>query len=630
MSPRTDGGTAFPAGGSRAAQEGAAPAGLPAMRSEDATRLTLATIMLVDEDPALLATLQADLEQAGYGSFVVATDTGRTQELLAAHEPDLLLLGANASAAPAAGGLGMLARLRDDDQWRRLPVIVLVADNDAEVKRQALALGATDIFSKPIDPSELAMRLRNTLGNKAYEDRLLKRDALTGLANRGEFMRRVQAVLLRSEPGEPREPPDGGSQAARSLLLLDLDRFKQVNDSVGHQAGDALLIAVSQRLSEAVARHGGGNRRAGSSVVTPWLARIDSDRFMALLPGAAGSPQHESGMRDLVDSLRRPFHLNRREFHLGASIGVATCPADGNSAEILMQRAELALVQAKKRGGNAVEYFSPDMQTRATERLTLENHLRYAIRRKELRLFYQPKVDCASLRMVGVEALIRWQHPEYGVIEPQRFIPIAEESALIADIGEWAIHEACRQGAEWMRAGLPAMQIAVNLSGAQLLQGEVAATLSQALADWDFPASRLTLELTESMLMTAGDQAVRTIAALKALGVSLSLDDFGTGYSPLTYLRQLPIDEIKIDRSFVHGLPGERDSVAITSAIIALADALGLQVVAEGVETTAELTFLRQFRHCRFQGYLFSKPVPGEALTAMLQAMRDSAAASAS
>ncbi len=596
----------------------------PAMRSEDASRLTLATIMIVDENAALAEAARSCLAAAGYGNVLLSSDYPRIEALLASHEPDVLLLGASGEAGEA--GVRALENLRSNDQWRRLPVIMLIDAGDSLRKQQSLEGGATDLLSTPLDPSELALRLRNTLGYKAYEDRLLKRDTLTGLANRGEFMRRVQAALTRTEAyansgSGSGSGGDDNNDTHRSLLLLNLDRFKRVNDSVGHQAGDALLVAVSRRLSEVIARHGGGNRRSDSSAVTPWLARIDSDRFMALLPGGAGSTRHETGMRDVVDAFARPFHLNRREFHLGASIGVATYPADGNSAELLMQRAELAMNQAKKRGGNAVAYFSADMQTRAAERLALESHLRYAIRRDELRLYYQPKVDCASLRMVGVEALIRWQHPEQGLIAPQQFIPIAEEAGLIDEVGEWVINEACRQGADWLKAGLPPLQIAVNLSAAQLVQGDVPAALARSLSSSGFPASRLTLELTESMLMTAGDQAGPTIASLKALGVALSLDDFGTGYSPLTYLRQLPIDEIKIDRSFVAGLPEARESAAITRAIIALAGALGLQVVAEGVETTAELTFLRQFRNCRFQGYLFSRPVPADALGAMLRSM---------
>jgi EAL domain-containing protein (putative c-di-GMP-specific phosphodiesterase class I) len=225
--------------------------------------------------------------------------------------------------------------------------------------------------------------------------------------------------------------------------------------------------------------------------------------------------------------------------------------------------------------------------------------------------------------MVGVESLIRWQHPGFGLLGPQRFIPLAEDAGLIDAIGEWAIREACRQGAAWMRADLPAIDIAVNLSAAQLLRGDFAATVAASLSDTGFPARRLTLELTESMLMTAGDQGRRTLGSVKALGVALSLDDFGTGYSPLTYLRQLPIDEIKIDRSFIHGLPQARQNAAIAGAVIELAGALGLQAVAEGVESDDELAFLRRFPGCRFQGYLFSRPVAAESLGALLASMRD-------
>ena len=589
------------------------------MRSEDATRHTLASVLLVADDGATLDLTRDGLSAAGYRDVAWSREPARTEELLAANEFDLLLLSTGMPAPDGAEGLRILQRLRAGDTWRQLPVIMLVPAHDTAAKGEALAAGATDLLATPPDPSELVLRLRNALAFKAYEDRLLKRDPLTGLANRNEFMRRVQAVLAKDAPDAP----------SRSLVLIDLDRFKQINDSIGHAGGDDLLRLVAQRLGAVVARHAGGNRRADSDVPTPWLARLERDRFMALFPGSPSDPRHEQALRDLVDELARPFHQRRREFHVSASVGVARSPADGPGAEVLTRHAELALLQAKRRGGNAVEYFSPEMQTRASERLDFENHLRYAIRRDELRLFYQPKVDCASLRLVGVEALIRWQHPSHGLVPPQRFIPVAEEAGLIDEIGAWALQTACRQAARWLQSDLPPIQIAVNLSAAQLLRPGLAAEVAGILAETGFPPGQLTLELTESMLMTAGDEARRTIDSLKALGVALSLDDFGTGYSPLTYLRRLPIDEIKIDRSFVHGLPAQQESAAIAGAIIALAGALGLQVVAEGVETAAELEFLRGFAHCRFQGYLFSQPVAADALTAMLQEMRDATASAA-
>ena len=457
-------------------------------------RHTLATVLLVVDDADTLAQTRERLEAAGYRDVLSCGDSSRTEELLAAHEPDLLLLG-------SGRGTGILEQLRANEMWRQLPVIVLVPEHDSDAKRVALAAGATDILVTPPDASELVLRLRNALAFKAYEDRLLKRDPLTGLANRTEFMRRVQAVLAREKAGA----------SSCSLVLLDVDRFKQINDSLGHAGGDALLRLIAERLGALIARHAGGNRRADSDVPTPWLARLESDRFMALLPASPGDDRHDQAMHQLVESLARPFHLARREFHVSASIGVASSPDHGSDVETLNRHAELALIQAKKRGGNAVEYFSAEMQTRATERLDFENHLRYAIRRGELRLFYQPKVDCASLRMVGVEALIRWQHPVHGLIPPQRFIPVAEEAGLIDEIGAWALQAACRQGARWLQSGLPAIQIAVNLSAAQLLQPGLAGELAVILRDTGFPPARLTLELTESMLMTAGEEARRTI-----------------------------------------------------------------------------------------------------------------------
>ena len=584
------------------------PPSIPAKRSEDAARHTLATILLLAEDGVALEQAREPLAAAGYRDVIASQEPSRAEALLAAGEPDLLLLSAGES------GFRTLRRLRAGEAWRQLPVIMLVAQGDVAAKREAWLAGATDILAMPPDASELALRLGNALAFKSYEDRLLKRDPLTGLANRTEIMRRVQAVLAK----------DAADVPGCSLVLLDIDRFKQINDSIGHAGGDALLRMVAQRLAAVVAQHAGGNRRADSDVPTPWLARLESNRFMALLPGSPDEARHRQAMQDLVGALARPFHLQRREFHVMASIGVAASPVDGVHAEELTRHAELALIQAKKRGGNAVEYYSAEMQSRASERLDFENHLRYAIRRGELRLLYQPKVDCQSLRMVGVEALIRWQHPAYGLVPPQRFIPVAEEAGLIDDIGAWALRTACRQGARWLQSSLPPIQVAVNLSAAQLLRPGLAAEVAEVLAESGFPPSQLTLELTESMLMTAGDEVRRTIDALKALGVALSLDDFGTGYSPLTYLRRLPIDEIKIDRSFVHGLPTQPESAAIAGAIIALAGGLGLQVVAEGVETAAELDFLRGFAGCRFQGYLFSQPVSADGLTAMLQDLRDS------
>ncbi|MGE0799029.1 MAG: putative bifunctional diguanylate cyclase/phosphodiesterase [Lautropia sp.] len=602
-------------------------------RSEDVARLTRALVMVATADTALRDAIVHGLAGAGYDNVVNVADPTRLAAELAAQQPDVLLLDAAApdaaapdaaapdaaapdaaapdAAAPHAAapdaGIATLQALRGDERWRELPVILLVGSGaDAAVRRRALELDAIDVLARPVEPSELALRLRNALGFKVFEGFLLKRDPLTGLANRGEFIRRIGSAL------------DGG--APRALLMFDVDRFKAINDSLGHQRGDALLQSIAARLAAVIGRHAGADRRGTQPAATPWLARIDGDRFMALLPGRRGEPVHDACVADLLALQSVPYHIDGRELFVAASMGLAQFPDDGDGVDVLTQRAELAVLQAKRRGGHRVEYFTGALESRASERLTLEHHLRYAIRRGELQLHYQPKVDCRTRRMVGVEALVRWQHPQRGSISPVRFIPIAEATGLIVEVGEWVLAEACRQGRAWIDDGLPPLSIAVNMSAAQAARGDLAATVAATLAASGFPPERLTLELTETVLMEPGDRPVQLLAALKALGVSLSLDDFGTGHSSLTYLRRFPFDEIKIDRGFVHGLPHDRDSVAIVTAIATLAAGLGLRVVAEGVASADELAFLQRLPECRFQGELFSRPVPADQLARMLRA----------
>ncbi|MGE0312858.1 MAG: EAL domain-containing protein [Lautropia sp.] len=569
------------------------------------------TVMLVDDEPTTLEVVQAYLEEAGYSRFVATTQPVQAWHLLNAHEPDVVLLDLK---MPVVSGFDILARLRGDERWRFLPVIILTAETDGATKLRALELGATDILAKPVDASELVLRLRNALAFKAYQDRLQRLDPLTGLPNRREFMRRVAFALNCTTSDAPDR---------RTMVMLDLDRFKQVNDGLGHQAGDQLIQGVAQRLAGVVAEFGGASRRSGDIGSTPWLARMNSDKFMAWLPG--GDALSEKWLQAMSGCFRRPFTVDGHELFVTASIGLASYPEHGDSAEALMQRAELAMLRSKRLGNNRIISYSPDIATRATERLTVEQALRRAIERGELRVHYQPKVDCGTLRMVGLEALVRWAHPQRGLLAPAAFISVAEEVGLIADIGAFVLRAACRQVAQWTGEGLAPLHLAVNLSAAQVARSDVVALVRAALDESRLPASRLTLELTESVLMDSTGQSTTQLNALKALGVSLSLDDFGTGYSSLTYLRRFPLDEIKIDRSFVAGLPRDRDNVAIINAILALGRELGLRVTAEGVETSTELAHLRSRGCDQFQGYLFSRPVEAGAIETMLRAMRQRA-----
>ncbi|MGE0313872.1 MAG: putative bifunctional diguanylate cyclase/phosphodiesterase [Lautropia sp.] len=587
-------------------------AGSARRRAATAGPPSRATVMVVDADASAIDSLRGLLEAAGYSELLTTADPSRADQLLDAHSPDILLLDLAAPAAPGAGGFDVLRRLRAIERWRYLPVILMTARTDADARLRALELGATDILAKPVDASELALRLRNALGIKAYQDRLRKLDALTGLANRAEFIDRVDRLL--------REP--GQHAVARTLMLLDVDRFKHVNDSLGHEAGDELLRGVATRLAEVVVTFGGTGKRAEDLNATPWLARMNSDKFMALLPGETGEERHEQCMRAIVDCFDRPFRVAGRDLLVSASIGLARYPLHGERASALTQRAELAVKQSKRQGTNRVTVYSELIGTHATGRLAMEQALRHALARGELRVFFQPKVASRDLRICGVEALVRWQHPDRGLLAPAHFIPIAEETGLIAPIGRWVLEASCRQIAAWDAKRLPAIALAVNVSATQFARADVCAIVADAIAGSGLDASRLTIELTETTLIGGSDDTAAQLQALAALGVRLSLDDFGTGYSSLTYLRRFPIAEIKIDRAFVAGLPASRDNVAIVNAILALGRELGLRVVAEGVETDAEMTHLRERGCDQLQGSLFGGAADADALGRMLHAMR--------
>jgi EAL domain-containing protein (putative c-di-GMP-specific phosphodiesterase class I) len=311
--------------------------------------------------------------------------------------------------------------------------------------------------------------------------------------------------------------------------------------------------------------------------------------------------------------------VGEHELFVTATIGIAVATGDGKDADTLLKHAEMAMYQGKQRGRDTYEFFSGELNAHALERLTLESQLRRAVEREEFVLYYQPKVDIATQKITGAEALVRWKHPELGIIQPVKFIPIAEETGLIVEIGQLVLRAACMQVMAWRQLGLPLISVSVNVSGAQFKQGKVWHAVSGALAHSGLPARNLMLELTESMLMEDAEESIQLLYELKEMGVRLSVDDFGTGYSSLTYLSRFPIDELKIDRTFVQGLPDRRDSAAIVAAVVALARELRLKVVAEGVETGPQLEFLRGRRCDQYQGYLCSRPVPPEPFAGLLK-----------
>jgi diguanylate cyclase (GGDEF)-like protein len=418
-------------------------------------------------------------------------------------------------------------------------------------------------------------------------------DSLTGLPNRTLFTYRLAYALARGT----RAP---GSVA---VLVLDLDRFKAINDGLGHEIGDEVLVAVAARLEAA----------DGTAEV---IARLGGDEFLVLFDGDDAEQKASAYAQRALHALDSPIRAGDSEVFVTASIGIASTSPRVTEATPLLSNADAAMYQAKKRGGGSVEVFGEVMRMRVLERMQTEHSLHRALERRELRLFYQPVVEIGGNAAIGVEALLRWQHPEQGLMAPGRFIPVAEESGLIIPIGAWVMHEACRQLRMWQaeRVGGPRGAVEVNLSARQIDHPEIIGTVERILQDTGLPPANLTLEITESALMNDASSALRVLRALKDLGVTLAIDDFGTGYSSLSHLQRFPLDILKIDKSFVDELGADRGGVEIVAAVVKLAHALGLQVIAEGVETPQQLDALARL-DCDFaQGYLFSRPVPAHEL----------------
>jgi len=495
--------------------------------------------------------------------------------------------------------------LRRDPRYRHLPVIVLTSATDSETKLKALQLGASDFLAKPVDPSELALRLRNTLAAKAYQDRLTFYDTLTGLPNRQLFLDRLLWSLRCAKR-------DGTCGA---VLHIDLDHFQKINEALGHELGDSLLIAVGDRLLKCIPADGAIAGVESQAI----LSRVGGDEFNVLVPEMRRVESAVEMSRILLDAMREPFRVNGSEVFISGSIGVAIFPNDGDSSDTLLKHAGVAMNQAKLRGRNTYEFYSANMNARALERLSLENQLRRALERDELVAVYQPKVDILTGRVTGSEVLLRWYHPEKGSISPVQFIPLAEETGLIVPFGQWVLSTACKQNQIWQSAGLAKIRVAVNVSARQFRDGKFIQTLVNALELSKLDPQYLTLELTENTIMENAQENLDILHEIKEMGIKLSVDDFGTGYSSLSYLKQLPLDELKIDRSFITGIRSETDDAPIVTAIIAMAHSLGMRVVMEGIETEHQLKFSRDRGCDEYQGFLFSQPIPSAEFEALFK-----------
>ncbi len=430
-------------------------------------------------------------------------------------------------------------------------------------------------------------------------------DGLTGLSNRMMFRDRLYNAIV----GATR------SKENFAVLFLDLDRFKRINDMLGHRIGDLLLKNVAGTLKRCTRGTDSASRYTDDNSA-PVLSRLGGDEFTILLPGI-GDPQNAATVaRRLLNEIPVPAVLDGHEVTVTASIGISIFPTDGTTAEALMKNAESAMVQAKKEGKNCYQFYTETLNIRSLERLCLEEDLGKALENGEFTLFYQPQIDIPSEKIVGAEALIRWIHPEKGLISPLKFIPIAEETGMIIDINRWVLRTACRQSAERAQKGFAPIKVAVNLSGYKLSSQDITTAIDQSLRQANLSAEHLVVEITENVLMT--EEAVTTLQQVKDLQVRIALDDFGTGYSSLSYLATFPVDIIKIDRAFVAGCTTEKNNLIIIKAIIAMGHSMGKRIVAEGIETKEQLDLLRECGCDEAQGYYFKPPVPHDEFIQLL------------
>ena len=430
---------------------------------------------------------------------------------------------------------------------------------------------------------------------EAHVEHMAHHDALTGLANRTLLNDRLKHAITNAQR----------RRRTQALLFIDLDHFKTVNDTMGHSAGDALLLEVAQRLRECVRE-------------SDTLARIGGDEFVILLTNLIRPDDATRVAEKLIAALGLPISVENHIFNITASVGIAVWPGDGADAETLMRNADVAMYHAKNSGRNNYQFFTPEMNARAFEAMIMEAALRKALQRDEFLLHYQPQIDFRSGRIVGAESLIRWQHPELGLVPPGKFIPIAEERGLIGKLGDWVLHAACRQAMIWQKAGIPLVPIAVNISALQFKEGALRDSVLSALKETGLAPEYLVLEITESVVMDDAEQAITVLRELREMGIAIEIDDFGTGYSSLSYLKRLPIHRLKIDQSFVRDLTTDADDAAIIGAIINMAKSLKLEIIAEGVETQAQAAFLDAQGCQAMQGFLFSRPQAADEFSGML------------
>ena len=544
-----------------------------------------AVILIVDDDPSIRLIIRHSMEQCGY-EVVEASNGLEAVQAAIRHEPDLVLMDA---VMPEMDGFRATEEIKCLDSCSDTPVLMATSLDDDQSIARAFSVGACDYVTKPFNWSVLRHRIARMLFAADAERKIRHiayHDSLTGLPNRMLFMDRIDQAISRAQ----RE------KTQFALLFIDIDHFKVINDSMGHAAGDQLLNIMSQRLREILRK-------------SDTVARLGGDEFTVIIEGLDEAEDVVHVTKNILSTLDVPVDVNGKEVYVGGSIGIAMYPQDGENFGVLLKNADTAMYKAKELGRNTFQFYTSEMSHKAMQRLELENQLRSALKAEEFVVHYQPKVNLSTNECTGVEALVRWNHPERGLISPCDFIPLAEETGLVTQLDEWVMKTACLQFQQWKEANLPLENLSVNVSARHFKEGGLMKYCQLLLEETKISAENLEIELTESALVDNYSSAKKILNEIHQMGIRIALDDFGTGYASMAYLKEFPFDTVKIDRSFVKDIPEDQVDSAIVKAMIQLSQALKLNMVAEGVEEEIQKTYLSD-QHCTYgQGYLWSKPV---------------------
>ena len=544
-----------------------------------------AVILVVDDDPAIRLVIRHAMQQNGY-QVIEASNGLEAVQYSIRQIPDLILMDA---VMPEMDGFRATEEIRKIEACDDTPILMATSLDDDDSISRAFSVGACDYITKPFNWSVLKHRVRRMLQAANAQRRiqhLAYHDALTGLPNRMLFMDRIDQAISRAQ----RE------KGQFALLFIDIDHFKVINDSMGHDAGDQLLNLISIRLREILRK-------------SDTVARLGGDEFTVIIEYLQHPDDVIQITKNILSALDLPAEVNGKEVYVGGSIGIAMYPQDGENFGVLLKNADTAMYKAKDLGRNTFQFYASEMSHKAMQRLELENQIRTALKEDQFEVYYQPKVDLQNNKCIGVEALVRWNHPQRGLISPDDFVPLAEEIGLITQLDEWVMKAACLQFMQWKQQGYTLQNLSVNISSRHFKEGNLIEYCTTLLEMTGIAPECLEIELTESALVDNYSNAKYILDKLHTMGLRIALDDFGTGYASMAYLKEFPFDTVKIDRSFIRDIPQDHEDAAIVTAMIQLSQALKLNIVAEGIETDQQRLFLYDNACGYGQGYLWSRPV---------------------